>query len=95
MDISDKIKYIRDDLLNLSQEAFAMKIGVTRVTIRNWENGISKPVVSNLLMIAMVGNVTLDYLIFDDVSEQLSLIGIDEEQYKILKDLIEYFKNRK
>lgn len=95
MDISDKIKYIRDELLNLSQEAFAMKIGVTRVTIRNWENGISKPVVSNLLMIAMVGNVTLDYLIFDEVSEQLSLIGIDEEQYKILKDLIEYFKNRK
>lgn len=94
MDIADKVKYIRNNVLNQTQETFASKIGVTRSTIKNWENGSSYPTVSHLLMIAITGEVSLDYLIFNDSELQLSLSGIDDIQYNLIKSLIAYFQKK-
>lgn len=94
MDLADKIKFIRNEILEQTQENFASKIGVTRGTIKNWENGVSQPTVSHLMMISMIGDVSLDYLIFNDIDLQLSLANLDAEQYKIIKELICYFQRR-
>ena len=40
MDIADKIKFLRTNILDLSQDKFAKKIDVTRSTINNWEQGL-------------------------------------------------------
>lgn len=93
MDLADKIKYIRNYFLDQTQEAFASNIGVTRSTIKNWENGVSRPTVSNLLMIAMIGEVTLDCLIFDDKPFQLSTLELNDNQYNIIDNLIKYFND--
>ena len=42
MDIADKIKFLRTNILDLSQDKFAKKIDVTRATINNWEQGVSQ-----------------------------------------------------
>jgi transcriptional regulator with XRE-family HTH domain len=42
MELSRIIRYIRDGA-SLSQEKFADKIGVTRLTVTRWENGVSVP----------------------------------------------------
>lgn len=35
MDIADKIKFLRTNILDISQDKFAKKIAVTRATINN------------------------------------------------------------
>lgn len=89
---ADKIKYLRTKVLKLSQEAFAAKIGVTRNTVKNWENDISKPTVSHLLMISIICDVSLNYLISDNSPEELLLYNLDDDIYKIIKLLIDYYK---
>ena len=37
MDIADKIKFLRTNILDISQDKFAKKIAVTRATINNWD----------------------------------------------------------
>lgn len=43
MSISEKLKQARFTV-NLTQEAVAEKVGVTRQTISNWENGVSQSI---------------------------------------------------
>lgn len=94
MDIADKIKFIRTELLNLSQEKLAKKVDVTRLTIKNWEDGVSVPTTSHITMIAQIGNVTTDYLIIDNKLLELSVIGIDNPSYNILKLVINYYEQK-
>ena len=63
MDIADKIKFLRTNILDISQDKFAKKIAVTRATINNWEQGLSTPTIAHIKMIALVCNITTDYLI--------------------------------
>ena len=92
MDIADKIKYLRTNILNLSQDKFAKKIDVTRITVNNWENGLSKPTIAHITMISLICNVTTDYLIRDDHPLEISVKNISNEEYQILSQLINYFR---
>lgn len=94
MDIADKIKFLRTCVLNDSQSRFASKIDVTRNTIKNWESGTSKPSVSHIVRIALICDVTTDYLIYDNHPLELSVIGVEESDYEILKILIDYLTNK-
>ena len=49
--------------MDLSQEALAEKVYVTRQTISNWENGKSYPDIHSLLLLSSVFHVTIDQLI--------------------------------
>lgn len=42
MRFPESIKYVRTQL-NLSQEEFARKLGVSFATVNRWENGFYKP----------------------------------------------------
>ena len=42
------------------------------------------------MMISYLCGVTSDYLIFDNHPLKLSLLGIGDEEYNVLKSLIEY-----
>ena len=94
MDIADKIKYLRTEVVKLPQDQFAVKIGVTRSTIKNWESGLSTPTVSHIMMISILCGVSIHYLVFDDCSEELSLNDIDDDQYKVIQTLVMYFRKR-
>ena len=46
-----------------TQNEIASKLGVSGQTILNWENGIYEPKINQLIQLADLFNVTVDYLI--------------------------------
>jgi len=65
MSIGDVLKQTRA-AINLSQEEIADKVGVSRQTISNWENGRSYPDISYVMALSDVYGVTLDSLLKGD-----------------------------
>lgn len=65
MSISEKLKQARFTV-NLTQEAVAEKVGVTRQTISNWENGKSYPDIASVIMLSDIYGLTLDALLKGD-----------------------------
>ena len=66
----------------LTQNEIAHKLGVSGQTILNWENGIYEPKINQLIQLADLFNVTVDYLIerknndkkADDICRELERI---------------------
>jgi len=94
MKLSEKIKFIRKNILNLSIEEFASILGVSRKTISSWENKQVLPAISNIISISLISNITIDSIIFDDYPFEIICEDIDEECYMALKTIVkEYEKN--
>ncbi len=66
LELGSRIKKYRNEL-NLSQEALAEKVYVTRQTISNWENDKNYPDISSLLRLGEIFNVSVDVLLKGDV----------------------------
>jgi transcriptional regulator with XRE-family HTH domain len=64
MNLNEKIYAYRKQL-NLSQEALADKLNVSRQAVSKWESGQAKPDIDNLIVMAQLFKVTLDELITD------------------------------
>ena len=47
----------------LTQNEMAAKLGVSGQTILNWENGIYEPKINQLIQLADLFGVTIDYLV--------------------------------
>ena len=62
--LGDNIKKFRKEA-NLSQEALAEKIGVTRQSISLWENNRSQPSIEIVLLLSKALNKTTDELLLD------------------------------
>ncbi len=77
MELNNQIKRYRTDM-DLSQEALAEKVYVTRQTISNWENGKSYPDIHSLLLLSSVFHVTIDQLIKGDVKIMKEVISQNE-----------------
>ena len=65
MKFSDKLTVLRKKN-NLSQEALAEKLNMSRQAISKWENGSSYPDMATLINICKVLNCTIDELLDDD-----------------------------
>ena len=78
----------------LTQNEIATKLGVSGQTILNWENGIYEPKISQLIELADLFNVTVDYLIErDNVPSQSDIVC--KELDKISKeDLISFVRSK-
>lgn len=59
--LGERIRKVREDL-GLSQQQLADQIGVDRKTIGNWEGGRNRPRYGDLMMIASVTDVSLEWL---------------------------------
>ena len=62
MDIGTQIKQLREKN-NLTQEAFAEKIYVSRQAVSKWENNRGIPDIENIIMISEIFDISLDELI--------------------------------
>ena len=69
---------------NMTQEALAEMLGVSRQTISNWENGRSYPDIASIIVLSDVYNITLD-----------SLLKGDDEIIKHLKESTDTVKSNK
>lgn len=65
MDIATKLKNARKEA-KLTQEEIAEKLGVSRQTISNWENGKSYPDIISVIKLSDIYSITLDALLKED-----------------------------
>ena len=74
----DKVKEARE-ILDLSQDQLAEKVGVSQRSITAYETDSAKPRGTTARKLARALNVSLDYLLSDDVDDPQS--GIEKDPY--------------
>ena len=101
--VNDNIKELRENILNLSQDSFAQKIGLQRNTISLIENGKRNPSDRTIKDICRTFNVSENWLLtgnglpileLNDDEEFLYLVGIfsaenDEFKKRIIKGMLQ------
>ena len=106
MEFSERLKNLRKQT-HLTQVDVAEKLGISQPAYASWERGVKKPTQENLVKLAQVLNVSVDYLVgnSEEKSDELDNIELlfrmnskgltDEEKEIFKKELIEFMKDRK
>ena len=106
MDFSERLKKLRKEA-GLTQVDVAEKLGISQPAYASWERGVKKPTQDNLVKIAQVLNVSIDYLVgnSEEKSDDLDNIELlfrmnskgltDEEKEVFKKELIAFMEERK
>ena len=77
MELGKQIKKHRQEV-QLSQEALAERVYVSRQTISNWENDKSYPDVNSLVLLSETFQISLDNLIKEDIEVMKDVIQKEE-----------------
>lgn len=106
MEFSERLKDLRKQA-GLTQVDVARKLGISQQAYASWERGAKKPTQENLVKIAQILNVSVDYLVgnLKETSDELDNIELlfrmnskgltDEEKEIFKKELIEFMEERK
>lgn len=106
MEFSERLKDLRRQA-GLTQVDVAEKLGISQPAYASWERGVKKPTQENLVKIAQILNVSMDYLVgnSEEKSDELDNIellfrmnskGLTEEEKAVFKkELIEFMEERK
>lgn len=106
MEFSERLKELRKQA-HLTQVELASKLGIVQSSYADWERGKKKPTQENLVKIAQILNVSVDYLVgnAEEKSDELDNIellfrmnskGLTEEEKEVFrKELIEFMEERK
>lgn len=106
MEFSERLKTLRKEA-GFTQVDVAEKLGISQPAYASWERGAKKPTQDNLVKIAQILNVSVDYLVGNsqETSDELDNIellfrmnskGLTEEEKRIFKkELIEFMEERK
>ena len=106
MEFSERLKELRKKA-TFTQVEVADKLGISQPAYASWERGVKKPTQEDLVKIAQVLNVSVDYLVgnSEEKSDELDNIellfrmnskGLTEEEKEIFKkELIEFMEERK
>ena len=91
MKLSDKIIKLRK-ANGWSQEDLAEKMYVSRQAISRWENGTALPDANNILQLSKLFNVTTDYLLNEEYSNDTDIPFVKEVRDKMDSQKILYRK---
>ena len=106
MEFSERLKKLRKQT-QLTQVDVAEKLGISQPAYASWERGVKKPTQENLIKIAQILNVSVDYLVgnSDNTEDKLDNIELlfrmnskgltDEEKEIFKKELIEFMEKRR
>lgn len=106
MEFSERLKDLRKQA-GLTQVDVARKLGISQQAYASWERGAKKPTQENLVKIAQILNVSVDYIVgnLQETSDELDNIELlfrmnskgltDEEKEIFKKELIEFMEERK
>src|SRR5699024_2616985 len=73
MEIGRQIRKYRQEL-NMSQEALADHVSVTRQTVSNWENDKNYSDINSLLLLSSLFGISLDILVKGDMEKMEEMI---------------------
>lgn len=88
--IGEKISELRNRQ-NLTQQALAKSLGVTRSSVNAWEMGISIPSVEKIIDLAEFFHVSVDYLLGVDSTLKVDISKLNETERKYVHNLISIF----
>lgn len=106
MEFSERLKKLRKDT-GLTQVDVASKLGISQQAYASWERGVKKPTQDNLVKIAQILNVSVDYLVGNSQETLGELDNIEllfrmnskglteEEKETFKKELIEFMEECK
>lgn len=106
MEFSERLKELRKQA-HLTQVELANKLGIVQSSYADWERGKKKPTQANLVKIAQILNVSVDYLVGNSEEQTDELDNIEllfrmnskgltkEEKAVFKKELIEFMEERK
>ncbi len=106
MEFSERLKELRKQA-HLTQVELAGRLGIVQSSYADWERGKKKPTQDNLVKIAQVLNVSVDYLVGNSEEKADELDNIEllfrmnskgltkEEKAVFRKELIEFMEERK
>lgn len=106
MEFSERLKKLRKQA-QLTQVDVAEKLEISQPAYASWERGVKKPTQENLVKIAQILNVSVDYLVGNSVKTEDELDNIellfrmnskgmtDEEKEIFRKELIEFMEERR
>ena len=106
MKFAERLKTLRKQV-QLTQAQIAEKLDISQQAYASWERGAKRPTQENLVKIAQVLNVSVDYLVgnsdyTEDKLDNVELLfrmnskGLTDEEKEIFKkELIEFMKERK
>lgn len=86
-DFGQRLRELREQR-HLSQEAMGRIIGRSKPVISSYENNLKLPALDVLINIALLYNVSLDYLIGFEKKEMVSVEGLTESQKGIIHTLL-------
>ena len=92
MILSEKIRYVRKNILKLNVNDFADLLGVNRRTISAWENEGMNPSLNNIINISILSNISIDSFIKGNKGFELVCRDISREQYDILNQVIKEYR---
>lgn len=78
----------------LSQVSLAAKLGVSKQSISNWENGNILPSIDILIRLADVFSVSTDYLLGRDEKQYLKVDGLSSEELAFIQRMIVYLQEK-
>lgn len=78
---------------HMSQETLGRKLNRSKSVICGYENNIRIPPLEVIVKMAVIFNVSLDYLVGIDKKEIISMDNLDEEQKRIIQSLLKEFRD--
>lgn len=91
---SDRVREIRI-ARGLSQVQLAKKLGVTKQTISNWENGNILPSIDMIIKISEFFRLSTDYLLGLDSRTYIETTGLNLNQVGHIQQIIDDIVNNK
>ena len=91
-DFGLRIKELREQR-KMSQEQLGRRVNRSKSVICSYENNIKTPPLDILTKIAVVFNVSLDYLVGIDKTEMVSVDGLSHQQKELLQTIVFEFKD--
>lgn len=93
INIADRIKQLREQM-NMTQTDLARKLHITRSAVNSWEMSLSAPSISNVIELAKIFNVTVDYLLTLTDKVTVDITELTWEEQKAVLNMVNCLKNK-
>ena len=91
--IADKIKLLREKQ-GLTQADLAKKLGITRSSVNAWEMGISVPSTQYIVDLAILFEVSSDFILDIPKTATVNINGLSEKEVSAVVKIIECLKGK-
>ena len=89
----ERIRQLRISL-GINQAQFGNRLGVSKQSVSNWENGNIQPSIDMLTKIAVTFSVSADYLLGISEIRSLDVTGLTDRQILHIRNIVEDFREQ-